>query len=665
MCGIAGIAAAGGAPPAVPEVELMLPALRHRGPDGTGTYHDDGVVLGHTRLSIIDLAGGAQPLANEDRSVWVTFNGEIFNYVELRRELVAAGHRFATQSDTEVLVHAYEEWGDDFVQRLNGQFAFALRDVRRRRLLLFRDRPGILPLFYRVANGRLAFASEVKSLLATFETPPRLDPIALDQILTGWVPATPRTIFEGVRELPPGHRLILEDGRIAITPYWAWEYPPAGTEEGRWEDAGPDGGRPGSVRADSGRSPDDLADELHALLADATRLRLRADVPVGAYLSGGLDSSALVSLIQRDSTARLRTFSIGFESAEHDESAHQQALVDHLGVEHTRTRCETAAVGEGFLETVRCGEMPILRTAPVPMRLLSALVRSADYRVVLTGEGADEVLGGYDIFKESKIRRFWSREPSSAKRPLLLKRLYPWLDTSGNQGIAYLRNFYGVGLDQPDAPLFSHLTRFQNTAQTKQFLGREFSSQLAGQAESAFTELVPAAARGWDPFNRAQHLEARTLLSGYLLSAQGDRMLMANSVEGRFPFLDHRVIEFAARLDPRLKMQVLDEKHLLKRAMRARLPDSILRRKKQPYRAPDIPAFFQGRSLPWLDELLSERKLREYGYFDAAKVGMLVAKARAGRVTAFRDNMAFVAILSTQAWHHLFIERFRDWTSLR
>lgn len=646
MCGIVGIASLGkGRRPSKSEIMGMLPALNHRGPDGHGVYIDDHVALGHTRLSIIDLSGGAQPIHNENRTIWVSFNGEIFNYIELRQELQAAGHRFYTRSDTEVIVHAYEQWGDPFVERLNGQFAIALWDAVRHRLTILRDRPGILPLFYIHEDGRLRFASEIKSLLATFSSPPVLDPLALDQIFTGWTTASPRTVFDSVREVPPGHRLVLDSRGLTVSPYWRWEYPPAGDYDARSEAT--------------------LTEELHSLLADATSIRLRADVPVAAYLSGGLDSSALVALIQHGSTAPLKTFSIGFESAEHDEREHQEALVEHLGVRHSRVLCDNARIGEDFSEAVRNAETPILRTAPVPMRLLSGEVRSQGYKVVLTGEGADEVFGGYDIFKEAKIRRFWSRQPESIWRPLLLKRLYPWLDGGRAQGLAYLRDFYGVGLETPDTPLFSHQPRFRTTAQCKRFFSGDFAALLRERAEDAFESLVPPAARGWDPFNRSQQIEARTLMSGYLLSAQGDRMLMANSVEGRFPFLDHRVMEFAAKLDPRLKMRVLNEKYLLKRAMREYLPASIVVRHKQPYRAPDIPAFFTGSPIPWRDELLSEQKVRDFGYFDPRKVDMLVAKARAGRATAFRDNMALVGILSTQLWHHHFVERFEDWLNRR
>ena len=639
MCGIAGILALDpGRSVLEAEVRAMLPALQHRGPDGSGLHLEPGLGLGHTRLSIVDLAGGTQPIHNESGRIWVSFNGEIFNFVELRAQLEAAGHRFYTHSDTEVIVHAYEQYGDDFALHLNGQFAIALWDGDRRRLLLLRDRAGIAPLFWTLQGGRLLFASEVKALLPLLPAAPALDPVALDQLFTAWAPVSPRTPFEGVSELSPGHMLVVEGGQLRDVRYWDWQFP----VDGGWH----------------GGSDAELADQLYALLADATRIRLRADVPVGAYLSGGLDSSALVALIRRHSDAPLKTFSIGFEEQSLDETPHQQALVEALGLDHHRTLCRNADIGAAFFDTIRHTESPVLRTAPVPMRLLSGLVRAEGYKVVLTGEGSDEVLGGYDIFKEAKIRGFWARHPESVWRAQLLNRLYPWLGGSGQQGMSYLRNFYGVGLDAPDAPLFSHLTRFQTTAQCKQFFSADFGARLRERAEDALAASLPAAFGRWHPFNRAQYLELKTLMGGYLLSSQGDRMLMANSVEGRFPFLDHRVAEFAARLHPRVKMRALNEKALLKRAMGPHLPPGILQRHKQPYRSPDIPAFFGPGAPAWVADLLGEDNLRRTGYFDPRKVGMLVSKARAGRAFAFRDNMALVGILSTQVWHHHFVDNF-------
>ena len=637
MCGIAGIVTLQrGRAIAAHEIRAMLVPLAHRGPDGQGLHLGPGIGLGHVRLSIVDLAGGTQPIYNETGTICVSFNGEIFNFVELRQQLLAAGHSFSTQSDTEVIVHAYEQYGDDFVQHLNGQFAIALWDAERQRLLLVRDRAGILPLFHTVCDGRLLFGSEVKALLPLLPGPPKLDPIALDQLFSFWTPVSPRTLFSGVQELSPGHLLIVEAGRIQDVCYWDWKFPVSGD----W--------RQGNEQA--------LAEELYALLADATRIRLRADVPVGAYLSGGLDSSALVALIRQHSSAPLKTFSIGFKDAAMDEGLHQQTLVDALTLDHHRTVCSNADIGTAFFETIRHTETPVLRTAPVPMRLLSQLVRAQGYKVVLTGEGSDEVLGGYDIFKEAKIRRFWAQQPDSLWRAHLLGRLYPWLASSSQQGSAYRRSYYGVGLDSPDAPLFSHLTRFQTTSQCKQFFSDDFKATLGSSAEQVLTESLPADMKRWHPFNRSQYLDLKTLMPGYLLNAQGDRMLMANSVEGRFPFLDHRVVDFAARLHPRSKMRALNEKYLLKRAMADVVPTSIIERHKQPYRAPDIPAFFTGTPPEYVRELLSETKIGDAGYFDPRKVRMLLNKVGKGQAFAYKDNMALVGILSTQIWHHHFVD---------
>jgi asparagine synthase (glutamine-hydrolysing) len=640
MCGLAGICSLrGAAPPERAELIAMLGLLGHRGPDFRGLHLEPLVGLAHARLSIIDVAGGAQPMSNQRQDIWLCFNGEIFNFIELRAELERQGHVFRSHSDTEVIVHLYERYGEDFVQRLNGQFAIALWDGRQQRLLLVRDRVGNQPLFYAWQDRRLLFASEVKALLAVIPQAPSLNPKALDQITTFWSPVGAETIFSGVSQLCPGEMLTWDEQGLKRSRYWDWAFPTDGVY------------RPGSEQA--------LAEELHDLLLDATRLRLRADVPVGAYLSGGLDSSVLTSLIHTTGVP-LRTFSIGFEDEGLDESAYQRLMVNHLGARHSRIQCTAADVGRAFEEALWHAEVPVLRTAPVPMLLLSRLVREQGYKVVLTGEGADEVLGGYDLFKEAKIRRFWARYPQSRLRPLLLKRLYPYLDLSSGSGQAYLEAFFGIGLSQPEQPFFSHLPRWSTTAGCKVFFAEDFQAQLAGDVTAAMGDELPGQFAAWHGFNRAQYLEAKTLMAGYLLSSQGDRMLMANSVEGRFPFLDHRVIEFANGLHPKLKMKVLNEKYLLKRAMRSRLPGQILARHKQPYRAPDVPAFFNHGGPDYIDDLLSAERLVRYGYFDAAKVSRLLAKIRRGQVVSYKDNMAFVLVLSTQLWHNLFVENFHS-----
>lgn len=639
MCGIAGIYDFGGRSiPTAAELRRMIAQLRHRGPDGEGFHVDGPLGLAHARLSIIDLAGGAQPIRNETGSVWVAFNGEIFNYIELRQGLEQRGHRFYTSTDTEVLVHLYEEEGEAFVHRLNGQFAIALWDRDARKLLLIRDRPGILPLYYAVRDGRLLFGSEVKALLPLFGESPSLDPAGLDQLMSFWSTVGERTVFKGIRQVPPGEMLAITAQGVERRAYWDWTFPDRG---------GPYREGPAERQAE----------ELRALLVDATRIRLRSDVPVGAYLSGGLDSSILASIIRGFSGARLRTFSIGFSDGDLDESAFQREMVASLGTDHAEVRCTYADIAARFPDTVRAAESPMLRTAPVPMRMLSGLAHDARYRVVLTGEGADEVFGGYDLFKEAKIRRFWSRDPRSRRRPLLLKRLYPYLDLSRQQTVTYLQSFFGAGLDHPESPYFSHLPRWETTARTKEFLAPDFRRDGEERARAALRETLPAAFDTWHPFHQAQYLEAKTLMAGYLLSSQGDRMLMANSVEGRFPYLDHRVIEFANALHPNVKMRVLREKHLLKLAFGHDLPARILARHKQPYRAPDIAAFYGGRTPEFVGEMLSPGVLKRYGYFDPEKVRRLLDKIRAGRTIGFKDNMAFVVILSTQIWHHLFVEK--------
>lgn len=637
MCGVAGIvdfAARGMANR--DNIERMIATLHHRGPDGRGVRVDGPVALGHTRLSIIDLATGDQPIRNEDGSVWVVFNGEIFNYLELREDLASRGHQFYTHSDTEVIVHLYEEYGPDFVQHLNGQFAIALWDQARRRVVLSRDRIGIHPLYYTSLSGITAFASEVKALLTLPGVGREPDLRGLDQLFTGWAPVCPRTLYKGISELDPGCQLIIDENGQSRRRYWQWQYLPEAERAGIKES--------------------DAIAKVHDLLADAVKIRLRADVPVGAYLSGGLDSSAIAALIQADNSSQLQTFSIEFGDSALDESAEQSEMVRHLGVMHNRIRCSGHDVADNFERCIQHTEMPVLRTAPAPMMLLSRLARDSGFKVVLTGEGADEVFAGYDIFKEAKIRHFWSRFPESTWRPALLKRMYPYLDLSKKQGQAYLQAFFGIGLDQSHGLGFSHLTRWATTAKCKEFYSASLKGEMATDIDNEWEALFPAEATGWSWLQRAQFLESRTLMSGYLLSAQGDRMLMANSVEGRFPFLDHRLIEYANTLPSRFRMRGLREKSILRDAVKKYLPEQTASRTKQPYRAPDAAAFFQAGRHPVVDRYLNEEKVNRYGYFDWSKVNRLLRKAEAGKATGFKDNMAFVGMLSTQIWHERFIE---------
>jgi asparagine synthase (glutamine-hydrolysing) len=639
MCGIAGLFSTRGEPVDRALLDRMLASVGHRGPDDRGVFVDGAVGFAHARLSIVDLEGGRQPLCNEDGTIWITFNGEIFNYIEIRRDLESRGHRFATKTDTEVIVHLYEERGEACVHALNGQWAFAIWDARRRRLFLSRDRLGVRPLHYAVADGTVVFASEAKSVLLHPALPRRLDLRALDQIFTFWCPLPPRTIFDRVSELPPGHSLIVEGHRLSLRRYWQPSY----TSQGD--------GTPESA----------YAERLLALLVDATRLRLRSDVPVGAYLSGGLDSSVVATLVRRFTDTPLRTFSVAFDDPEFDESRYQHAVSTSLGTAHASVRCSTAQIADAFPAVVWHAERPVLRTAPAPLLLLSRLVRGHGFKVVLTGEGADEMLGGYDIFKETKIRRFWAARPESRLRPLLLRRLYPYLKGVQAQSPAYLQAFFQVRPEDRDDPFFSHLPRWTLTARLKRFFSGDVRAALDGY--NALDELrgqLPAEFASWDALSRAQYLETAYLLPGYILSSQGDRVAMAHAVETRFPFLDHRIVEFAAALPPGLRMRVLEEKYLLKRAAGYLVPPEVRRRPKQPYRAPDASCFIgpEGPARQYVHDVLSPEGLRRTGLFDAGSVARLVAKVRGGHAIGAKDNMAVVGILSAQLVADLFLDRF-------
>jgi asparagine synthase (glutamine-hydrolysing) len=640
MCGIAGIF-----DPLKREIpsrhtlHRMINAMAHRGPDERGFHSDADGGLAHARLSIIDLASGQQPMSNEDGSVWVTFNGEIFNYVELREDLLAKGHAMRTHSDTEVIVHAYEDKGPACVEDFNGDFAFAIIDKRRGQLMLARDRMGVRPVYYAISNGVLVFASEVKAILQYPGIRAELDPIGLDQSFTFWFPLAPRTIFKNIFELPPGHILIAGASGISTRRYWDLRFPMAAGDSTVWP-----------------HDEKEVAEELESLLLDATKIRLRADVPVGAYLSGGLDSSAVTALIRLCKSSKLRTFSVGFESPEFDESQYQQEVVRALKTDHQSILCTNKNIADVFPDVIRHTERPILRTAPAPLYRLAQFVRENGFKVVLTGEGADEIFAGYDIFKETKVRRFWARQPGSAWRPRLLRRLYPYLAGLNAQPQAYLQAFFKIGLDKPMDPFFSHLPRWHMTSRLKTFFSPELRRSLDGY--NAVEELrgkLPPEYKDWHWLSQAQYLEAGHLLPGYILSSQGDRVSMAHAVEGRFPFLDHRVVEFAGRIPPRLKLRGLDEKHILRRAVGRHLPASIADRRKQPYRAPDSQCFFGKDAPEYVEELLSSRTIAESGYFDPSAVEKLVQKCRQQEVVGFRDNMSLVGILSVQLLDRQFV----------
>lgn len=636
MCGVVGFTTPQGSRAAEhrTSIRAMTASLRHRGPDAQRAIVLEGIALGHTRLAIVDPNGGAQPMSDPSGRVTLVFNGEIFNYIELRERL-AGRYTFTTASDTEVVLASYLAKGIRCVDEFNGQFAFAIYDARDATLWLARDRVGIVPLCYTITPQGLAFASEAKAIFAGGWARPVIDPIALKQTLHLWAPVEPRSMFEGVSQLPPGCFARWRDGRLDVQRYWDLDL---------------------GAESRSVAHIDDAADDLGELLASAVRLRLRADVPVAAYLSGGLDSSLLASIAQTQLRGSLSTYSVAFSDGAYDEREYQQTVARALGTSHRTTLVDRDAIAGLLPEVVDHAEQVVLRSAPAPLFALSELVHANDTKVVLTGEGADEIFFGYELYRETRIRQFWARRSSSAMRPALLRRLYPYLPMSA-QGDELVARFFGMGLERPEDVAFSHLPRWSASGRTARFLSGPLRERTADEDPAAsLVASLPSRVAGWRPLARAQYLEMRTLLSGYLLSAQGDRMLMAHSVEGRYPFLDHRVIEFAASLPDRAKLRGLVEKWILRRFAERTVPAPVLARRKYPYRAPAASVLTGPAAPEWARSLLSRDGIEATGLFDADRVEKLVAKL-AARATApsEADGQAITAIASAQLLAHRFV----------
>jgi asparagine synthase (glutamine-hydrolysing) len=611
-------------------IQQMLEMMHHRGPDGFGIYSDESVALGNARLSIIDLETGDQPISNEDETLWIICNGEIFNYIELRNDLEKRGHRFSTKSDTETLLHAYEEYNVECLKMLNGQFSVAIWDKVKKQIFLARDSLGITPLYYTYQKNKLIFGSEIKSILAYPGIRAEIDKIALQQVFTFWSVQSPQSIFKGIFELPPGHYLIDSGGQTSVKSYWTEDF----TEE------------------TPSHSADDYLDELENILMDAVRLRLRSDVPVGVYLSGGLDSSIVTSLISHYSSYPLETFSISFSDPQYDESHFQREVAKFFNAKHHVIPCSYEDIGQIFPEVIWHTETPILRTAPAPMYLLSKLVTDSGYRVVLTGEGADEFLAGYDIFKEMIIRRFWARNPESLIRPLLFQRLYQDIQGLSAEPAGYRQAFFRRGLLETDSPYYSHLLRWRNTARNTRFL-------LNPENNIKTTpDNFPANYSNWSFLSKAQYIETVTFLSTYLLSSQGDRMAMGNSVEARHPFLDSRVVEFCNHLPSKEKMLGLTEKWILKRLGMKLLPENIWNKGKRAYRAPINQCFF-AKPLEYLTELLSEKNVENSRYLNTKGVMAIIKKALSSNNLGEVDSMAVAGIISFLLIDQLFIKNFQ------
>jgi asparagine synthase (glutamine-hydrolysing) len=589
MCGIAGALDLRGRPLADPGVvSAMIRSLVHRGPDSSGLYLRPDVGLGVRRLKIIDLVSGDQPILNEDESVVLVCNGEIFNYKELRRSLIERGHTFRTQTDVEVLVHLYEEHGEDLVRHLNGQFAFALWDVRRRRLLLARDHFGVIPLYYTVANGVFLFGSEIKALLAHPEVERRIDLTGLDQVLSLPGLVSPRTLFRNVASLPGGHALRVADGELKLHKYWDLDYPEAG-EEGS-----------GQV------SEDDYVDELRQIFLASVRRRLQADVPVGLFVSGGLDSSLVAASAARLSQGEpFHTFSISFDDAGIDETPYQRLMAKSLGSQHHEIRFSPDDIAARLREMVLHAECPVKESYNTCALALAEAARAAGVKVVLAGEGADELFGGYPDYRYDVVRRRNGGAAPTVEEVLdeeLRERVW------GDRRLAYER-------DQ---------TAFR---EVKAAL---YAPDVAAQLEDFDCLEQPlidrSQVRNRHPVHQRSYLDFKLRLADHLLADHGDRMVMARSVEARYPFLDLEMIDFARRVPPALKVKELTEKYLVKRMARGQIPQAIVDREKFGFRAPGSPLLL--RRYGWVEELLAPDTVRRYGVFHPDTVARLARQYR-------------------------------------
>ncbi|MBY6263499.1 asparagine synthase (glutamine-hydrolyzing) [Azospirillum sp. 412522] len=614
MCGICGVFRINeGEPVSRAAVEAMTRAIAHRGPDDSGVALFERAALGFRRLSIIDLDTGHQPLANEDETLWLVCNGEIYNHRALRAELAARGHRFRTRTDVEVLLHLYEELGEAMLERLNGQFAFAILDRRRGRLFLARDPFGVAPLFYTVTGGTFLFGSEIKAILAHPGVERRVDMTGLDQVLALPGLVSPRTMFAGIDSLPPGHALVVDGEGVRSRPYWDLVYPDE------------------AVPADP-RSEDRFREELAHRLTEAVRRRLQADVPVGAYLSGGLDSSLVVALMRACGAEAVETFSIAFADALLDEREHQRLMAAHLGSRHHEIELDGAGIERRLRTVVRHSECPVRESYNTASFALSAAARAAGVPVVLSGEGADELFAGYVGYRYDAFRR--ARGPAAPPAPReaeLRHRLW------GDDSVFYERSLAdheGVRRGLYAAGVADGFEAFEFTQ---------------------FRLVDPERLKGRHPLHQRAYLDLKLRLGDHLVGDHGDRMLLGNAVEGRFPFLDVEVAELAARMPPDLKLNGFTEKYILKQVARPLLPAGIVEREKHSFRAPGSPQLLRA-GIDWVEDLLSSATIRRHGYFDVAAVEALKAGHRASDMAlAGPDEEDLLMIVLTFG---LFVEEF-------
>ncbi len=610
-------------------LDEMCATLAHRGPDDSGAVVREGVGLAMRRLSIIDVEGGHQPLSNEDESVWIVFNGEVYNHPELREELLAAGHRFRTRSDTETVVHAYEEFGEEFVSRLNAMFALAIWDSRRQHLLLARDRLGIKPLHYFDDGGRLLFASEIKALLRDPRVARRVDSAALrDYLALEYVP-TPRSMIAGVRKLPPGHTLTWRraDGQIKLRQYWD-------PDLSKSESPGP----PGEL--------DGLAAELRQVLKRSVRRELLSDVPLGVFLSGGIDSSAVAAMMAELTPGNVKSFSIGFADASFDESTHARAVARHLGTDHNELQLEPAMLTDLVPEITSLLDEPLADASIIPTYLLSRFARR-QVTVALGGDGGDELFAGYPTLQAHRLAGYYERLPGILKSHLVPAAVSRLPVNRDNLSFDFRAKRFVLGAGRPLAERHGRWLGSFTAEEIDSLLTREVKDDVARIDPPDIVGDHFGAQSAKHPLNQVLYLDMKLYLENDIL-VKLDRASMMASLEARVPLLNVEFVEFANRLPIDLKLNRLRSKFLFKHALRPLLPKSIIERPKKGFGIP-VAKWFRGPLRELLQETLSEDRIRREGFFNPGAVRLLVEDHLTGR----RDNRK-------QLWTLFVFERWLD-----
>ncbi len=632
MCGIAGAFDLTGTREFPTDVLLaMTGAIAHRGPDDEHYHKEPGVALGARRLSIVDLAGGRQPIPNEDQTLWVAFNGELFEYPELRQELLARGHHLATRCDTEAWVHLYEDRGLEMFEKARGQFAVSLWDRPNRTLVLGRDRVGICPLYYTEADGWLLWGSEIKALLASGMVQAKADHKGIDHLFTFFCSGTTRTYFEGIHSLPPGHFLKVKDGRVAKHQYWDLDFPDDGQER-RLQD------------------PTPLVDELEALMRQSVERRLRGDVPVVSYISGGLDSTVVLGMSSKQRGHAVPSFTVGLTKAGPDERGPAAEAAAVLGSKLTVVDMDRSGIVNAFPELIVAAEGPVLDTSCATLMKLAGAVHEQGYKVALTGEGADEALAGYVWFKSQKVRN-WIGDNVGSWLPTAGRKLALLAVGGGSERQPPLMAMRGVRPAQQDL--------YELLGQVRPVLfSRDLRAELRDSDPFADLDLTNDRITKWHPLNRSLYIGYKVMLAGLLMISKGDRIAMHNSIEARYPFLDDDVIQFCSQIGTEYKLNGMTEKWLLRQVAARTLPAQIANRPKTMFRA-SLSGTFLGNHRPaWVDQLLSPESLRKTGYFDPEAVANQVWWQRSiPRVTArrFVYDLGLTSVVSTQLWHHLFL----------